>query len=160
MLAPRNGRRVGKLLFEGVDLREPADVPHFMSKLCAQKGMNAFTGCLYSDDSRAKNQDVHVVMLDSLVSGVAVVAQSGANAAHLVGGHAGSDAAAADEHASFGLTVKHGAADFFGVVGIVHGSDGVGADVEDLVALLFQGLDNGLFQIVPCMITTDGNEHA
>ena len=42
-------------------------------------------------DPRAEGQDVHVVVLDALVRGIGVVADGGADAAHLVGRHGRAD---------------------------------------------------------------------
>ena len=83
--------------------------------------------------------------------------KAGANATDLVGGDAGADTAAANEDAAFALTAEDSATDLFGEVGIVDSGGGVGANVEDLMALLFQALDDGMFQIVPCMVTAYGN---
>ncbi len=66
----------------------------------AQERDRAFVRRLRTDDPCAEGQDVHVVVLDALVGGIRVVADRGADAAHLVGGHGRADARAADEDAA------------------------------------------------------------
>src|SRR3972149_5397851 len=52
-----------------------------------------------ADAARAQAEHVHIVVLHALARGVRVVAEGGADAAHLVRGDAGADAAAADDDA-------------------------------------------------------------
>jgi len=154
-----SGRLVAELVLQRVDLAQAANVPHFVGKLGAQECVDTFAGGFGADDAGAQNEHVHVVMLDALVGGVRVVTESGANPAKLVGCDAGPNAAATDEYAAFRLAVEHRAADFLGEVGIVDGGRGVGTDIENLVALLLETLDDELFQIEPCVVTTYDDKH-
>jgi len=154
-----SGRLVAELVLQRVDLAQAANVPHFVGKLGAQECVDTFAGGFGADDAGAQNEHVHVVVLNTLVGGVSVVTQSCPDPTKLVSCNAGSNAAATDQYAAFGLAVEDGAADLFGEVGIVDGGGGVCTDVENLVALLLEPLDDGLFQIEPCVVTTYDNKH-
>ena len=147
-------------MFENIDFAETADVPFFAREVRAEKGMNAFQGRLGANYARPEDQDVHIVVFDSLVGRVGVVAEAGADAFNFVGRDAGSDARATDEHASFGLMMKNGVANFRGKIGVVDCSGGIGSDVHNLMALCFKVLADQLLEIVPCVITADDDEHA
>ena len=153
------GSLVAELLLQRVDLAKAANVPHFVSEVGAQECVDTFAGGFGADDAGAQNEHVHVVVLDTLVGRVRVVTESGTNPTKLVGCNASPDAAATDQYAAFGLAVEDGAADLFGEVGIVDGGRGVGTDIENLVALLLETLDDELFQIEPCVVTTYDNKH-
>src|SRR6476469_5375783 len=87
-------------LFQRRDLGEPPLVTLLMGESGVQEEPRQLTSQLDADHPRAEDQDVHVVVLDPLMGGVAVVAQPRADAGELVGRHRGADAAAADEHAA------------------------------------------------------------
>ena len=91
-----------------------------------------------ADDARAKAQHVHVVVFDSLMCGVGVVAHRCAYAWELAGGDRDAGPAAAHDDAALGLPVAKGGGDRFGGIGIVHRCGGMGPEIEDIVALLSQ----------------------
>jgi len=72
-----------------------------------------------ADDACAENQDVHIVVLDTLVGGISVVANAGANAGNFVGGDADSDAGAADEDAAGRGAGYDRLAYFLGKIGVI-----------------------------------------
>src|SRR5690606_21774489 len=82
-------------------------------------------------------EHVHVVVLDTLVRGIGVVAQRGVNSRHLVGGDARADAAAAHHDPALYLTGNHRPRHRLGEIGIVDRALGaVRAQVHNLVPLL------------------------
>ena len=155
----RSGCGIAELLFEHVDFAKTADVAFFMCKLSAEEGVHALPSSLGADDPGSQHENVHIVVFDTLMGGVGVVTEAGTDSPELVGRHAGTYAASADEHATLGFPIENGASDFLGEVGIVDGGRGVGAHIDNLVALLFQACDDRLFQIVPCMVTAYNNKH-
>src|SRR5690242_18397512 len=73
---------------------------------------------LLAHDLGADAEDVHVVVLDTLVGRVRVVAGRGADARDLAGSHRGAHARAADENAALGIASPDGRADLPGLVRI------------------------------------------
>ena len=150
---------VAEFLFQDIDLAEAADVTLFMGELRAQKSVDTVVCGLGANDPGTEDEHVHIVMLDPLMRRVVVMAEAGADTANLVCGYAGAHTAAADENSSLGAAVQDSMPDFRGEIRIINRRSGVRANVENLVALLFEVLNNGLFQIVPCVVTADDNEH-
>src|SRR5205823_1292200 len=112
------------------------------------------------DDLGAEAEHVHVVVLDALVRGVPVVADRGADARHLARGDRSADARSAHEHASLRAAGEDRLADLASLVGIVdpHGV-GVGAEVDDLVAVRAQRLEDCIAKMDSAMIEGDGDVH-
>src|SRR5262245_24537105 len=64
----------------------------------ARKDRDQLAGQCLADDTSAEHQHVHVVVLDALMRRVSVVTEASPDAAMLVRGNRGADAAATDEH--------------------------------------------------------------
>jgi hypothetical protein len=122
------------LVLEGLHLGKAADVALFVGEFCAHVSAHELFGELFASDAGAQNEDINIVVFDALVGGLGVRAHAGADAADFVGGDAGADSAAADEHAAFGAAVEDGLADGFSVIGIVGRIFVVGSDVKNFVA--------------------------
>src|SRR5919109_1695955 len=73
------------------------------AKLRAEKGPDELAGELGADDLGTDAEHVHVVVLDSLVSGVGVVAGRTPDTRDLAGGDRRANARAADENTALGL---------------------------------------------------------
>src|SRR3990172_5096303 len=112
-----------------------------------------------ADDARAQAEHVHIVVLHALARGVRVVAEGGADAAHLVRGDAGADAAAADDNATLGAPVNDRLADGAGVVRVVHGVGAVGADVQNLVAVTLERGRDLVLHLVSAVVGADDDAH-
>ena len=80
-----------------------------------------------ADNPCGKGNDVDVVVLDGLVSGVGVVGLSAADSVEFVGGDGGTCPGTEDNDAAVGLSVDHGPANRCGVVGVVDRLGRVGA---------------------------------
>src|SRR5207244_1077534 len=85
------------------ELGDPAPEVLLGAVLGGEVSLKQLEGERLADDLGAEAEYVDVVVLDTLVRRVDVVAERGANAGHLVGGNAGADAGAADHHAAVGL---------------------------------------------------------
>jgi hypothetical protein len=83
------------LRFERSYLAQPADVSLFLGELGGQEGIDQFSGDKKSHHPAANTEDVHIVVLHSLVSRVVVLNQSGTDAWNLVRTDRGADSAAA-----------------------------------------------------------------
>ena len=87
-----------------------------------------------TDHLGAETEHVHVVVLDSLVGAVGVVADRSADAAHLAGGHCGADAGAANKDTALALAALNSLAHLARLVGVVDADCiGVSPQIEDLV---------------------------
>src|SRR5213078_4659921 len=82
------------------NLLKPLDVPFPAVEARMQVGANEIDGERWADDLGAEAEHVHVVVLDTLVGGVNVVADRSSDARHLADGDRGADAGAADENAA------------------------------------------------------------
>src|SRR5438128_11088217 len=94
---------------ERIHLRHAAHVALLAAESRAGEGARQLARQLDAHDSRAEAEHVHVVMLDTLVGRVMVMAEPRADAAVLVGGDGGAHAAAADENAALGPPFLDGA---------------------------------------------------
>ena len=72
------------LRFERSDLAQPPHVTFFLSKLGGQECIHKFSGDKKTNHPAADTEDVHVVVLDPLVSRVVVLNQPGADPRNLV----------------------------------------------------------------------------
>lgn len=99
-----------------------------------------------ADYPRAEDQNVHVVMFHSLVGGVRVMTEAGADTGQLVGRDRGSYAAATDEDSAIGAPLLQGHADGFGVIGIIHRRRAMCANVEHLLSSIAQVSGQDLFR--------------
>jgi hypothetical protein len=101
-----------------------------------EESRHQFLGESSADHPGSQAEDVHVVVLDHLVRGVGVVGNRGPDAGQLVGGDRGPGAGTADDDPAIGATVEDRLGHRRGVVGVVHGFGGMGAEVIDRVTRL------------------------
>src|SRR5256885_17094447 len=101
------------LLLQDRDFRQAPLVPLLVRELCYQKRLHQILRELHTNNARTKDQHVHVVVLDSLMRRISVMANRCTYADQFVGGHAGAYATAADEHAAIRSPVEHSASDGF-----------------------------------------------
>ena len=91
----------------------------FAGKACCHECAHKIEHQLRSDDASAQAEDIHVVVLHSLVRGVDVVAHSGANFRKLVCRDGNAHAAAADQECALAAAAGHFFGDGSGIVGII-----------------------------------------
>ena len=111
------------------------------------------------DDTRSETENVHVVVLDSLPRGVAVVADGGADAGKFVGGNRHAGAAPAHDDAAVGASIAQRRGDRFSAVGIVDGSGGVGSEVEHIMTLGAQCGGKVAFHLEAGVVCGEGDAH-
>src|SRR5262245_2808421 len=95
-------------------------MPLFTGKSRIQESEGKVFGQFRADDARPENQHIDIVVLDALVCGVAIVAETGTNSGNLVGRHGSADATAADEDSALRLTTQDTSGHSFSKVRIVH----------------------------------------
>src|SRR6478609_238621 len=153
-------RGIAIRLFQRRDLGQPPLVALLMGEPGAQEEPHQLPRQLDADHPRAEDQDVHVVVLDALMGGVAVVAQPGADAGQLVRRHRRPDAAAAEEHAALHRAAEHRARHHRGDIRIVHRLRAVGAEIDDLMAERAERWDQRLLELESRVVRAEGDLHS
>ncbi len=124
---------------EAIDLgthsTAPVDYPDIAKLLGEELG---------SDDPGAEREHVQVVVLDTLMRGVAVMADRRANAAQLGRRDRCTDAAAAQQHPAIGIAALHRFADQLRDVGVVDRVGRMGSEIERLVSMRADDLERAL----------------
>ena len=72
--------------FNIIHLCQPAEVALLPRESRSEECLDQLSRKLDADDTGAKAKDIHVVVLDSLMGGLGVVAKAGANTVNLVCG--------------------------------------------------------------------------
>ena len=107
------------MLFQNLDFIHAPGVSLYIGKPGCQKSPRDFKGRHRTDDPGTEAEDVHVVVLDSLMSGIGVMTDRCADADDLVRRNARPDSAPADKDATFRLPRKNGLPEYLRLVGIV-----------------------------------------
>src|ERR1051325_1985125 len=102
-----------------LDLLQSSAVALAAVEAGGEEGAHELARELDAHDLTTQAEHVHVVVLDALVRGVRVVADSRSDAGELARGNRGSDARAADEHAALGLAGADRLAELACLVGVV-----------------------------------------
>ena len=113
-------------------------MPRFSGKSGIEEDFRKFQGQRRSDDPCPQDENVHVVVLNSLAGGIGVVAQPRADSRDLVGGNAHAHTAAADEDPSVGPPVRYGLPDRHREIRVINGIRTVGPQVLQREPLCFQ----------------------
>src|SRR5208282_4332523 len=111
--------------FHGGNLSHPAQMSWFVTDAGGQEGPHQFQCQFYANDPRSQAEDVHLVVLHSLVRRISVMTKRGADAANLVGRYRGAHAAAADENSALGPPCHYLRRDIGGAVRVVVRRHGV-----------------------------------
>lgn len=136
----------GSFLLQSCDLGQPALVALFVSEIRPEECFHQILGKFDADNARSENQDVHVVVLNALMSGIAVMANCRPDADQFVGGNTGTDPAAADQHTTFGPSVQNGTADGLSEIGVVGGIFVEGADIQHRVTKSAQNISYSVLE--------------
>src|SRR5216684_5460648 len=157
--APLRSSGFGVLRFQGFYFAQATHVAFFVCEFCAEERFYEILGQHWADDPRAEHQHIDVVVLHTLMRGIGIVTHAGTDTGQFVGGDAGADATAADEHAALGLVVEDRAADRFREIGIVRRVLVEGADVEHFVAQRAQQIARGYFQLKSRVVRANHDFH-
>jgi hypothetical protein len=134
------------MLFEAGDLSQAAFVALRAGEFGGHVLADEVDGQFGTDHAGAEAHDVDVVILDGLMGGEGVVAGGGAHSFELVGGDAGSGAAAAEQDGAVGAFVEDGLGYGARVVGIIDGVGRIGAEVDGFVSQFAQFFDDSRFE--------------
>src|SRR6266545_7322910 len=97
LFVPSDDRR-NRCPLELLDLPEPAHIPLAAVEAGAKERANELCGELSANDLRAEAEHVHVIVFDTLMSGVDVVADRRTDSVDLAGRDCGADNRAADKY--------------------------------------------------------------
>ena len=132
----------------------------FPGKNGSDVGADDFAGDLNPNDAGAETEHIHIVVLDSLVRRVRIVAEAGAGSADFVGCHAGADAAAADNDAALGLAGGDSSRNAEREVGVVVKHIVLmRAEVGHFVSVGHEQLADFLLQFEPAVVCADDDFH-
>ncbi len=112
-----------------------------------------------ADDPRAHREDVRVVVQPREASRVEVVAKRGTGAAHLVRGELLALSGAPDHDAALGVSGDDLAGDARADRRVVDGLGGIGAEVDDLVAVRLEQALDVLLELEPRVVGADRDPH-
>jgi hypothetical protein len=124
----------------------------FVGELSTEERRNKLSGDFIADHTRAEHEHVHVIVFDSLMGGVGIMAEAGAHTRDLVGGNGCANAASADQNPALGAASHNRPADGSGDVWVVNRLLIVRADVIDFMAQSCDKLGERLFQLISGVI--------
>src|SRR5262249_17378966 len=145
--------------FEGLDLIQPPDMAILAKKFRAEESAGQFAGDFRPDDARAENQDIHIVVLDSLMGRMNIVAKPGAYARNLVGGDGRAHTAATHDDAPFCLPGDDGSTHRGCKIGIIDRIIRVCPTIHYRVAHFAQERLQMFFKLKAGVIRTDDDAH-
>lgn len=122
-----------------------------------EPGAKDLFGLRGGEEAAAEGKDIGRVVFAGVAGGGAVVAEGGANAGELVGGHGGADAGAVDHDPEGGLALGYGQGDLFGEIGIVGRLFGMDADVGDKIAEFKEDGFQRFLQTIAAVVGADGD---
>jgi hypothetical protein len=109
-----------------------------MTRFIAEVGTNQLACELDADDATTEDQHVNGVVLEALVSRIAVLTKSGAYARNSVRGHRCAKNAATQHDAALDSVLAQRASDRLCIVGIMSRVAAVSTEVEDFAMLFSQ----------------------
>src|SRR5260221_982862 len=152
--------RSAKAVLHRLDLAEARAVALEPRKTPAEERPDEFGSQLLTDDPRTQAQDVHVVILHALPCGKRVVTHARADAAHLVRGDSGADAAPTQHDSAISAPVddrgRNGRRPIGIVVARLHGR---GTAVYRLVARARDFREDALPEGPSGMVGREGHSH-
>jgi hypothetical protein len=125
-----------------------------------QEGCEDFLRQSRTDDARSQTQDIHIIVLDSLVGGIGIVAHTRIDTFQLVRSDARPHPGPAQQNPARGLTSLDGTPNFHGKIGIViQRIEAVRSQVEGFVPGNPNNLENHSFERETGMVAGNSNLH-
>ena len=145
--------------FKRGNFGEAADVPLGAGKAGVEICAHKFHGEFGTDDAPSKAEHIDIVVFDALPRGEGVVACGGADSAKFVGRYTSAGSAAADEDRAFGRAGEDCFRNCPGVIRVIHRIGGIGAEIDELLALLSQFFNYPQFEHKTGMVARYGYFH-
>jgi hypothetical protein len=134
-------------------------MPLFVRESGAQKRPDQLVSEFDTDHPRTHHKHVHIVVFDALVGGIRVMAQAGADAGDLVGGHGSADARPAHNDASVSPARTDRVPDGRREIRVIHRCRAVCAAVQRFVGQATHKRKQSLFQFKTRMIRPKCDAH-
>ena len=132
----------------------------FAGEICGEERTDQVASGFRTDDARAEDEDVHIVVLDPLPGRVVIVADGGADAGDFVRRDTRADPRAADQNAPLGATFQQFDDDGPGKIGVVVGREGIRrAEVGDGMTRFREPRKQLGFESEPGMVGGNGDSH-
>ena len=144
-------------LFQRHDLIDPALMARFPGKFRSEPDVHDLHRQIFAYDPRAQCHHVGVVVQTGHFCRPGVGQQGAADAVDLIGGDGYADAGGTQHNAPLAFPAGNRPGGRSGKVGVIAAFRGIGAEVPDLMPLLFQMLDDFIFQRKRTVVTADGN---
>ena len=154
-----NPQASGSVLIEIEHLVQSAHMALFSAELGSQERIHDLVRNRAAGDSRAKSENVDVVVFDRLMSRVGVGGLSRANPLELVRRDAGTCTGTANDDASIRAIRDYGAAHRGREIGIVDGLCGIGAEIDHGVSVLGEAQLQFFFEVKASVIGTERDSH-
>lgn len=145
--------------FDLQDFVQSSQMSLFTRELGVDEGSHEFYRDFFTNNACSQAQDVHVVVLDTLMGRINVVTDSGANSGNLVGSDTDSDTAAAQQNAAIRLTRHDYLTDSQCVVGIVDRAIRICTAIDDRMARRLNDRHDPLLQRETAVITPQSDTH-
>jgi hypothetical protein len=145
--------------FDRQDFVQAADVTFFLREPGREKGPHKFDRHFFTNDAGPEAQHVHVVVFDSLMGRVGVVADPCADAGNLVRGNADPDPAATQQDSAIRFASENRAADFQRKIGVIDAAVGISAAIDNDGSRGFNHRSDPSLEWKPTMITTESDTH-
>jgi PPK2 family polyphosphate:nucleotide phosphotransferase len=146
--------------FERTNLVEPSHVTWLPAESRAEKSGGQVARERFPDHTRTNHEQIHVVVLDALTRGIAIVADSRAHSVKLVGGDGRPHPASTYQNPAFGVAAGHRPSGHFGEIGIIiRRVVGVRSQIDDQVSPRLDLEFKELLQIEPGVIGGKCNAH-
>jgi hypothetical protein len=156
-------RKIISAPFQVSDLTDPAGMA-FLARIIANKtgckeGCNYFFCWFGTDDARPDAQHIHVIVLDTLVSGIGVMADTRIYAFHFVCGDTCSHPRPAQQNPALNLSGLDKATELLSILGVIYRLSAVGPQVKHFVSRSAHRTQYGPFQRKTGMVTGNSNLH-
>jgi hypothetical protein len=124
------------------------------------KSVNQFLGQRAADYPAPQAQHIHIVVLNTLVRRIRVMAQACINARHFIRCDAGSYTAAADQHPTLNRSLDNRFGYSAGKIGVIDRRLGtVGSEIDYLVSLITQITGQRYLERIPGVVRCNRNFH-
>ena len=126
---------------------------------CRGERANQLVRERFADDASPENQNIHVVVLDALVGGVGIVAESRSHSPDLIGRHRCANTAAAYQNTTLTHSCDDRLANECSIVRVVHRNRRVSTEVFDLVSDRREKLPHDDFELQTRVVRCDSHTH-
>jgi hypothetical protein len=146
--------------FQAAYFSNPAPMALIAGKMTAEKGTDQFRHQRRPDDARTQAQNIHIIMFDTLVSGINIMANTGINPVDLIRRDAGSHPRTTYQDSAIGSPTHDFAPKLFSKIRIVNGLGTVSAKIYRFVSGLLDSANHLILKWKTSMVTRNCYTHS